>query len=63
LIAQGIVQKSDGAATDREFARSLLSSVSSLNDRGKELLSAEIGKYVNRINDWRLLFRAHQKRG
>ena len=62
LIAQGIVQKSDGASTDREFARSLLSSVSSLNDRGKELLSAEIEKYVNRINDWRLLFRATDAR-
>lgn len=62
LIAQGIVQKSGGAATDREFARSLLSSVSSLNDRGKGLLAAEIEKYVNRINDWRLLFRATDAR-
>lgn len=62
LIAQGIVQKSDGASTDREFARSLLSSVSSLNDRGKGLLAAEIEKYVNRINDWRLLFRATDAR-
>jgi hypothetical protein len=48
--------------TDREFARSLLSSTSSLNDCGKELLSAEIEKYVNRINDWRLLFRATDAR-
>lgn len=62
LIAQGIVQKSDGASTDREFARSLLSSVSSLNDRGKGLLAAEIEKYVNRVNDWRLLFRATDAR-
>ena len=62
LIAQGIVQKSDGASTDREFARSLLSSVSSLNDRGKGLLASEIEKYVNRINDWRLLFRGTDAR-
>jgi hypothetical protein len=62
LIAQGIVQKSGGAATDREFARSLLSSVGSLNERGKGLLSDEIEKYVNRINDWRLLFRATDAR-
>lgn len=62
LIAQGIVQKSGGASTGREFARSLLSSVSSLNDDGKELLSAEIERYVNRINDWRLLFRATDAR-
>src|SRR5699024_4931343 len=48
LIAQGIVQKSGGASTDREFARSLLSSVRSLNDRGKGLLADEIEKYVNR---------------
>ncbi len=62
LIAQGIVQKSGGASTDREFARSLLSSVRSLNDRGKGLLADEIEKYVNRINDWRLLFRATDAR-
>lgn len=62
LIGQGIVQKSGGAATDREFAQSLLASVSSLNERGKGLLSDEIQKYVNRINDWRLLFRATDAR-
>ena len=62
LIAQGIAQKSDGASTDREFARSLLSSVHSLNERGKGLLADEIEKYVNRINDWRLLFRATDAR-
>ena len=36
--------------------------MSSLDDRGKELLPTEIEKYVNRINDWRLLFPAPDTR-
>ena len=58
LIGEGIVQKSDsGPSTDRGICRSLLSSVRSLNSDGKDLLAREIERYVNRINDWRLVFR------
>ena len=58
LISQGIAQKRDSSdfVTDREFCRSLLASTDSLADAHKEILDYSLRSYVNRINDWRLLF-------
>jgi hypothetical protein len=58
LISQGIVQKrsSEDFVTDREFCRSLLASTDSLADSHKEILDYSLRRYVDRINDWRLLF-------
>jgi hypothetical protein len=65
LIAQGITQKSADAAepqTDRGFCRDLLKTVNSLNSDGEAILQSGIESYVNRINDWRLLFEMTEMR-
>lgn len=44
--------------TDKGFTENLLRSVPALNDDGKEIVANALGRYVKRINDYRLLFRA-----
>lgn len=64
LISEGIVQKRGQTdyLTDREFCKSLLSSISSLNQRGKDILSQSLQKYVNRIEDYVMLFEVEDLR-
>lgn len=59
LIREGITQKSDfDYADDRQYWRSSLARTSSLGDDHKEGLAEALQSYVNRIDDYRMLFRA-----
>lgn len=64
LISEGITQKrgQTNFLTDREFCKSLLSSTSSLNQRGKDVLAQSLQKYVNRIEDYVMLFEVEDLR-
>lgn len=58
LISEGTTQKRDLGLSGKDFCRSLLGNISSLDSNGKDLLSAELEDYVDRIEDYRLLFEA-----
>jgi hypothetical protein len=61
LITEGISQtgSSDGVTYDREFLRNYLARVDSVDDDLRELLKDGFTSYLNRIEDYRLLFDVH----
>ncbi len=58
LITEGITQTADseGLTYDREFLRNYLARVDSVDDDLRELLEDDFTSYLNRIEDYRLLF-------
>ena len=58
LITEGITQtaNADDLLYDREFLRNRLSMVDSVDDRLRDLLEDGFTSYLNRIEDYRLLF-------
>jgi hypothetical protein len=61
LITEGITQtgNSEGLIYDREFLRNYLSRVDSVDDSLRDLLEDGFTSYLNRIEDYRLLFDVH----
>lgn len=56
--AGGASAERDDFVPDKAFAADMLASVPSLSDKGKGLLAHSLERYVDRINDYRLLFEA-----
>jgi hypothetical protein len=61
LITEGITQKRD-VEPGRQFCRSLLEGVDTLDGRGKSLLGDSLERYVDRINDYVMLFELEHMR-
>ncbi|MFC7073261.1 hypothetical protein ACFQJ7_01395 [Halovenus rubra] len=61
LITEGITQTThtEGLTYDREFLRNYLARVDSVDDDLRELLVDGFTSYLNRIEDYRLLFDVH----
>ncbi|WP_424017994.1 hypothetical protein ACOZ4N_19320 [Halorientalis pallida] len=61
LITEGITQtgSSEGLTYDREYLRNYLARVDSVDDDLRELLEDGFTSYLNRIEDYRLLFDVH----
>jgi hypothetical protein len=64
LITEGISQKyqSEADLTDRQFCRDLVGSVSALDAHGKDVLAESIQRYVDRIEDYVMLFEVENTR-
>jgi len=62
LITEGITQtahQTEGQTYDRQFIRNYLKRVDSVDDDLRELLEDSFTSYLNRIEDYRLLFDVH----
>ena len=62
LISEGITQTAecdDGLLYDREFMVQYLKATNSITDRGRDMLEGSLHRYVNRIENYQLLFEAH----
>jgi hypothetical protein len=62
LITEGITQTAhaDGLRRDRQFLQDYLSNVDSLDEKGKQMLDDDFTSYLDRIEDYRLLFDVHR---
>lgn len=61
-ISEGISQiaeSDDSLLYDREFMVQYLKATNSITDRGRDMLEDSLQRYVNRIEDYQLLFEAH----
>jgi hypothetical protein len=59
LISEGITQtnsQSDAQLYDRQFAELLLQRAGEVSSRGRETLESSLQRYIDRIEDYRLLF-------
>jgi hypothetical protein len=62
LISEGITQttgRTDSVTYDRQFVRNYLTRVDSVDDNHREMLVECFTSYLNRIEDYRLLFDVH----
>lgn len=59
LISEGITETTtndDSLIYDRDFVRNILGTVDRLDDGHRDLIASSLQRYINRVNDYRLVF-------